>query len=243
MVINGFNLNERIAELAAKAPDTWRLDGCGVTRSERPIPALLHGDAYVPETHRTRVLLIGGLSGKVEDVELALKVIESFIDGGEALSREIALSAIPCGNPDGLALGANQSNGAGGNPATGYPPSDENFYGDSHNPESRYIWRWASFQAPDMVMEVRDGGYPLVQGTLACGFPTLQPQMRLVLRRGQFGHVWLIIYQHGVVLSLFSCLEWSLCRHRGDLRLRGGLQRHRLDGRIGGYPQIELQET
>ena len=157
MVNNGLNLEERLEGLVQQAPDRWRLDACGVTRSARPIPTLVHGDAYVPNTHRTRVLLVGGLSGSIEDVNRSLDAIESYVEGGDALAKEVALSAVPCGNPDGLALGISRSNGAGGNPATGYPPPDNGYYGDPHNPESRYLWRWISFNAPDVVLEVRDG--------------------------------------------------------------------------------------
>ena len=157
MVSNGFNLEELLHALAERAPGQWRMDACGITRTARAIPALVHEDAYVPSTHRTRVLLVGGLSGSIDDVARALDAIESYVEGGFALSKEVALSAVPCGNPDGLALGISLSNGAGGNPATGYPPPDEGYYGDSHNPESRYLWRWICFNAPDVVLEVRDG--------------------------------------------------------------------------------------
>ena len=157
MVGNGINLEELLKALAERIPGQWRLDACGVTRTERAIPALVHEDAYVPDTHRTRVLLVGGLSGGIDDVARALDAIESYVEGGFALSKEVALSAVPCGNPDGLAQGISLSNGAGGNPATGYPPPDDDYYGDPHNPESRYLWRWISFNAPDVVLEVRDG--------------------------------------------------------------------------------------
>jgi unsaturated rhamnogalacturonyl hydrolase len=66
------------------------------------------------------------------------------------------LSAVPCSNPDGLALGVAPENGAGGQPENGYPPLDQFFY-DLHNPERRYLWRWAGLQAPDLLLEVRAG--------------------------------------------------------------------------------------
>ena len=45
---------------------------------------------------------------------------------------------------------------AGGRPENGYPPLDQFFY-DPHNPERRYLWRWAGLQAPDLLLEVRAG--------------------------------------------------------------------------------------
>ena len=141
-----------VAELASKEPELWTRDACGVTRTERGIPALLHRDAYAHESEKARVLLVGGLSGRADDVALAFQALDLFADTG-GLRGRLALSAVPCGNPDGLELDAAPGNGAGGNPGAGYPPSD-NFFFDDHDPESRYLWRWISFQAPDFVLEV-----------------------------------------------------------------------------------------
>ena len=146
---------ERIEALASEHAELWTLDACGVTRSESQIAALLHPDAYVPETDRTRVLLLSGLTGRSEGAENGFRVLDSYLSGGEAIQRDVALSAIPCANPDGLAQGTLSSNGAGGNPAEGYPPED-NYYYDLNDPEARYLWRWIGFNAPDVVLEVRE---------------------------------------------------------------------------------------
>ena len=149
-------VNATLQALAARAADVWTLDVCGVTRSQTPMPALVHRDAYAPTTPRTRVLLVGGLSGRLEDVALAYNVLEAYVEAGNRLGQTLALSAVPCGNPDGLVLGVGPENGAGGRPENGYPPLDQFFY-DPHNPERRYLWRWASLQAPDLLLEVRAG--------------------------------------------------------------------------------------
>lgn len=149
------NLAERIEVLASQHMDMWTADACGVTRSETPIPALLHADAYVPETDRTRVLLLSGLTGSSEGVENGFLVLDSYLMGCESLQRDVALSAIPCANPDGLAHGTLPNNGAGGNPGEGYPPEGDYYY-DPNDPEARYLWRWLSFHAPDVVLEVRE---------------------------------------------------------------------------------------
>ena len=146
---------ERIETLASEHAELWTLDACGVTRSETQIATLLHPDAYVPETDRTRVLLLSGLTGRSEGAENGFRVLDSYLSGGEAIQRDVALSAIPCANPDGLAQGTLSSNGAGGNPAEGYPPED-NYYYDLNDPEARYLWRWIGFNAPDVVLEVRE---------------------------------------------------------------------------------------
>ena len=136
-------MTERIDDLVASSVSLvrrgrgrWPRSACGVTRSERETPALLDGDAYVPATSRARVLLVSGLSGRPDDVAQALRALELFAAGRSRFAGEIALSAVPCGNPDGLAMGAGPGNGAGGNPSLGYPP-EGGFFDDPQDPESR----------------------------------------------------------------------------------------------------------
>ena len=132
----------------------WTRTACGVTRSLTPIPALVDRYAYAAETSRSRILLVGGLSGLPSDAELALRALELYAGGGDGLALRIGLSAVPCVNPDGLRLGRAPENGAGGIPSGEYPP-EGNFYHDGQDPEKRYLWRWTCFQAPDLVLEVQ----------------------------------------------------------------------------------------
>jgi hypothetical protein len=56
-------VNATLQGLVARAADVWTLDACGVTRSQTPLPALVHREAYAPTTSRPRVLLVGGFVG------------------------------------------------------------------------------------------------------------------------------------------------------------------------------------
>ena len=143
-------------DLASARPAFWTRTACGVTRSLTPISALLDRNAYSADSSRARILLLGGLSGRPGDANLALHALELYAGGGDGLALRIGLSAVPCVNPDGLRLGCGPDNGAGGNPSQGYPPVG-NFYFDATNPEKRYLWRWLCFQAPDLVLEVQSG--------------------------------------------------------------------------------------
>lgn len=145
------SLESAVDALATHEPTRWVREACGVTRSETHIPLLVHIEAHSPVTSRHKVLLIGGFSGTREDVDLALRATTLVGD-----STGIALSAIPCANPDGLRLAVGPGNGAGGRPTTGYPPND-GYYFDECDPEARYLWRQACFLAPDIVLEVRNG--------------------------------------------------------------------------------------
>ena len=150
------DLAKALAAIAVARPETWLASACGVTPSLSPIPALVHREAYAPTTHRARVFLLSGLAGGPDGVELSLRAVRRFAEAGDGPARTIALSAVPCANPDGLTSGAWPQNGAGGTPALGYPPSG-NFFHDAVNPETRYLWRWTCFQAPDLVLELRSG--------------------------------------------------------------------------------------
>ena len=134
-------LDQQIESLVSQAPGFWHLDACGVTRSERQIPALLHGIDQPPSGDRLHLVLVGGLSGRQEDADAALAALQSY-RAAPGLSQRFSLSAVPCANPDGLALGAAPENGAGGNPATGYPPPGDSYY--DANPEAHYLWRWVN---------------------------------------------------------------------------------------------------
>ncbi len=150
------DVREALESLASTRANFWTRTACGVTRSLAPIPALVDRYAYAAETSRSRVLLVGGLSGHPADVELALQALELYAAGGDALALRVGLSAVPCVNPDGLRLGRAPHNSAGGMPSQGYPP-EGNFYYDLQDPEKRYLWRWVCFQAPDLVLELRSG--------------------------------------------------------------------------------------
>ena len=150
------DIRNALDTLAQARPGFWNRTACGVTRSLTPIAALLDRNAYSAESARARILLVGGLSGRAVDVDMALHSLELYAGGGDGLALRIGLSTVPCGNPDGLRLGRGPDNGAGGNPSQGYPPVG-NFYHDEQDPEKRYLWRWICFQAPDLVIAVRSG--------------------------------------------------------------------------------------
>ena len=147
------DLTARLDSLVSRAGGAWTLDACGVTRSGTPIPALVHRDAYSATGDKARVLLLCGTSGRSADVESALRALNVYMEdhrGG------VALSAVPCANPDGLLHNAAPGNAAGGLPDRGYPPED-GYFDHPTDPEARYLWRWVCFQGPDLVLEVRHG--------------------------------------------------------------------------------------
>lgn len=147
-------LRQKAEGLARLPGEPGRFEAAGVTRGEIPLWSL--ENAAPPEDRRRRVVLVGGLDGDDRSVRAIWEAISWFkTEAPQAVREDWILSAVPCGNPEGWRLGRAE-NGAGGLPAHGYPPLD-GFFNDAMNPEARYLWRWISFQAPDMVMEVYGG--------------------------------------------------------------------------------------
>ena len=148
-------LAQRIDAMSAHTAPPWIQDACGVTRRDTQIASLVHIDAYAAESDRHRVLLLGGLTGAPADVEAALSAMQAYA-ASQRLRNRVALSAIPCANPDGLNLEAAPGNGSDGVPSVGYPP-EGGFFNHDSDPESRYLWRYVGFMAPDCVLEALDG--------------------------------------------------------------------------------------
>ena len=142
--------------LAEHHPEKWVVSACGITTSRRPIPALLHRSAYLPETELIRVLLVGGHSGAPEDVALVVRALEHAADEASQQTHALlAVSAVPCVNFDAyLDDGSNSTTLS--KTRSGYPP-EGNFYFDADDPETRYLWRWTRFLAPDLVLELNRG--------------------------------------------------------------------------------------
>ncbi|MBL9092197.1 MAG: glycoside hydrolase family 88 protein [Planctomycetaceae bacterium] len=121
-------------------PDGYRTVAIGVTRTGRPMTALVPiGDSL--ETKRPRVLFVSGLVGD---------------DGaphrlGDTFTNFDAAWCFP--NPDAVGTKKLGTNFSGGNPAIGYPPRDK-FYDSPTDPERRYVWRFIQMHAPDLVVEV-----------------------------------------------------------------------------------------
>ena len=148
-------LLDRIDAIRTSSGAPWTDDACGVTRLDTQISAFVHIDAYAVESSRHRVLLVGGQSGSEDDVEPVVAALERYATSQRVRNR-VALSAIPCANPDGLNLGAGPGNGSGSNPSAGYPP-DGGFFNHETDPETRYLWRYVGFMAPDFLVEVLSG--------------------------------------------------------------------------------------
>ncbi len=117
----------------------------GVTRAGTPIPALLRAKDLDPADKTPRVLVVAGLDGSPESVDAAMKLWGA---------SGVQASVVPVVNPDGWGRGP--GNGAGGDPAMGYPPEGPSYLSPT-DPEKQYLWRWIGLDAPDLVIEIAKG--------------------------------------------------------------------------------------
>ena len=148
------SLEPALHNLVKQRLDASDISYCGITKNGYQIPVLLHKNAYDFAADCSRILIIGGGNGTDGDVQLALNVIETITSHYNDFNT-LSISYIPCLDYDAY-IGGSQTSQVQGKLTHGFPP-DGNYFFNPEIPESRYIWRWVSYQAPDMVIELSLG--------------------------------------------------------------------------------------
>ncbi len=140
-------LRGAIAALAAVGGEPSIVSGAGMTRDDLPLVTLENGWPFDALRTERRLVLVGGLDGDAGAAHVVVDAVRWFkTEAPEAERARWLVSALPLALP-----GAD----AAGPPAT-FPPVD-GFFDHPERPESRYVWRWVAYQAPDLVVEVRAG--------------------------------------------------------------------------------------
>ena len=151
------DINAALVNLVRKrSPERWQTVPIGLTPLMRPIVALVdtRSVSFADEDHRPNVLLVAGLRGETMDTPRILIALDQFARSAAASASGVALSALAATNPDALAGGDWEPTvGNATDLKQGFPP-DGGFYSDETGLESRYLWRWVCYQAPDIVVEV-----------------------------------------------------------------------------------------
>ena len=148
------SLESALHNLARERLDASDISYCGITKNGYQIPVLLHKSAYDFNGDCSRILIIGGINGTDSDVQLALDVIETLTNHYNNFNA-LSISYIPCLDYDAY-ISNPQTSQTEGKLIQGFSP-DGNYFFDPEVPESRYIWRWVSYQAPDLVIELSSG--------------------------------------------------------------------------------------
>ncbi len=106
----------------------------GVTASGSPIYADVASRALDPDEPTPRVLLVAGLDGSEESVDLAAALVRD--PGGSGVLLSAVLNAFPDRDP-----------------AEVFPPRGPAYGGEAA--EVHYLWRFLGMLAPDLVVEMR----------------------------------------------------------------------------------------
>ena len=145
------SLEPTLHNLVKQRLDASDISYCGITKNEYQIPVLLHKGTYDFSGDCIRILVIGGIDGTDNNVQLSLDVIDIITNHYNNFNA-LSISYIPCLDYDAYISGP-QTPQTEGKLTHGFPP-DGNYFFDPEIPESRYIWRWISYQAPDLVIEL-----------------------------------------------------------------------------------------
>jgi unsaturated rhamnogalacturonyl hydrolase len=149
-----------LREMAALRGEPRLLSAAGVTRDEHPLLTIENPAAFDDSPNR-RLVIVGGLDGDERGAAAVLAAVRWFKTAAPAALRQRwSVSALPLADPD---------RRAAAHPFA-FPP-EKGFFDDPAQPESRYVWRWVAYQAPDLVLEVRGGDSPGWQAT--AGLPGL----------------------------------------------------------------------
>ena len=141
-------LRAALDAVAAIAGEPRIVSAAGVTRDETPLLTLENPSPFGASRPERRIAFVGGLDG---DPDAAARIVLDAVrwfktESSEEERARWTVSALP------MALPASD----GANRPGGFPPAG-GFFDDQDRPESRYVWRWVTYQAPDLVVEVRAG--------------------------------------------------------------------------------------
>ena len=135
-------------EVAAASGDPGIVSAAGTTRDGQPIRTIEHGAPFDPERSERRLVLVGGLDGDSASASIVLDAVHWFkTEASDSTRSAWLVSALP--------LAAPSSDASLLSPDT-FPPAD-GYFDHPDRPDTRYVWRWVSYQAPDLVVEVRAG--------------------------------------------------------------------------------------
>ncbi|MGH9140532.1 MAG: hypothetical protein ACRD2I_05250, partial [Vicinamibacterales bacterium] len=141
-------LDADLRALAAIPGEPRLVSAAGITRNDTPLLTIENPSAFDPAASRLRLVIVAGLDGDDRGARAALDAVRWLKRRApKALRDRWTVSALPMGDPDGHARAK----------PFDFPPAN-GFYQDPEQPESRYVWRWVTYQAPDLVVEIRATG-------------------------------------------------------------------------------------
>jgi unsaturated rhamnogalacturonyl hydrolase len=147
------DVRSELAAVSQLAGEPHLLSAAGVTRSELPLLTLENPSSFdIDRREQRRLVIVGGLDGDERGTAAALAAVRWFKTlAPRSLRQEWTVSVLP----DALPAHATTTSQAPA-PRLVFPP-EGGFFDHPDQPESRYVWRWVTFQSPDLVLEIRGG--------------------------------------------------------------------------------------
>jgi len=142
--------NDEIDVVAGLAGEPRQVSAAGVTRATTRLPTLENSSPFA-ETKQHRLVIVADdeRAGRA-----AIAGIRWFkTQASQRVREQWSISALLLGNAGDAAPAQRLE----------FPPV-KGFFDHPEQPESRYAWRWVSYQAPDLVLQMR-GGDVLSRGT------------------------------------------------------------------------------
>jgi hypothetical protein len=163
-------LQAEIAAVAALPGDPATVAAAGVTRDDTPMLTIEteRPSPFDAPTAR-RLVIVGGIGGDEVSARLALDAVRWLKAAAPRdVRRQWIVSVLPFADPD-----------KRGTPME-FPPA-KGFFDDPQRPETRYIWRWIAYQAPDLVVVLasRDSPMPRISDRSRTRRPTRSTRFEL----------------------------------------------------------------
>jgi rhamnogalacturonyl hydrolase YesR len=129
------------AQVAALDGEPRMVSAAGVTRAEAPLYTLENPSPFDASSQR-RLVIVAGLDGDERSPAAALEAVRWFkTSASRSLRQAWTVSALPSAH----------------SARPFHFPPEGGFFDAAEQPEPRYAWRWVTFQAPDVVLEIHGG--------------------------------------------------------------------------------------
>ncbi|MBO55335.1 MAG: hypothetical protein CL886_06695 [Dehalococcoidia bacterium] len=141
------HLQRRLIEMAGDKSEEWKWSSCGLWSDHQSLPVFIHSDGYLPSTNKARILVLVSADDTLKSLSISEDVFGCYMKHPD--QDKIALTLIPVTD-------LNDDSDSVSTISQGYPPARP-FYQDTSGTQKQYLWRWITFNAPDLILEVCPG--------------------------------------------------------------------------------------
>jgi rhamnogalacturonyl hydrolase YesR len=193
-------LQSEVAAVAALSGEPAVVSAGGITRNDTPILTIETArPSPFDASPLRRLVIVGGIDGDERSAGMvvdAIRWLKTAAPG--SIRREWIVSALPFADPDRHET------------PMAFPPA-KGFFDDPERPETRYVWRWITYQAPDLVVQFASTG--------SAGTTTLQA----ALSADDAADLGPVAYAHADSLDAFRALVAKATGHTPVSRMHDAI--------------------